>query len=273
MKIKLMMKFIFIMSYLTSQISMSHPADRNFQGSRWIKSPIKQKSIIIGKQGGSSTGGGGYVLNDGFPRLIDFYQITNGTEQLSRMNQMTKTEKITNELALSSNQAISELSVFNSANKIIENWSQVSFSPVFALVPSGDSNNILWHFTEVLPSDSQQIIHTRAIDRIQKTQIRTHAYFQLKPQMSRVDILLTVWNRLPFSDQVGTVIHENLRFTQITLGYQFDDLALQKATAMLLICQPSIQRSQFLLFLLSNKEIEADKQIGSYLELTHDCWK
>ena len=87
----------------------------------------------------------------------------------------------------------------------------------------------------------------------------------------QVNILRPLWNKMGLKSQAGLIIHESLRHVQIGLKREFTEDVLQKATALLVLCEPKPILSRYIQHILNNNSDLAQENFGTYPEILQEC--
>jgi hypothetical protein len=218
--------------------------------------------------GGPDSGGGGVVGQiEGQWILIDFFNIPGASAPLLGIesSQINKPQKASFELKR--NKAIKNSS-FQVATQIFEKWEAVPFDIASVIIHGGLFSPVKWQFVENLNSPLQ---FYRPQSTPEFSKVRTAAYYRNDKNGYTVHIERELWNQLSAENQVGLVVHEGLRHIQLGQKSQFNDETLQKATAIMMLCQPSVKLSQYLYFLIMNQPELAEARFGSFTEVTEKC--
>lgn len=223
------------------------------------------------KQGPESGGGGVVAKINSRLQLIDFYTIAGAPEFLELKYQSTKPSVIDQEQEFSFHRQDQVNNVaFNQVLNVFNTWSLLPYDVIGLTINSAIYNPVIWNFSDqevvapkfYLPSPLRSGVETA-----------TAAYYLKVNRLHRVSISRKIWNELKLQDQVGLLIHESLRHVQIGFSFSFDDEALQKATAIMMVCRPSVKLDQYLFFLLNNRRDLAEQRFEAFEQLTKECWR
>lgn len=190
---------------------------------------------------GPESGGGGGVIFTGArssePRLINFYNLN--SERQSELRQRYSSAEPSQQVSLereSTASLVTKDPAFTLSERLFSGWfNNVLTRAGNIRVTDMIMTPILWTF-----KNSQQSYqnHYRPTHLPNKKTIYTAAYY-LQTERAEVKVVLSIWNRLPLLDQAGLIIHESLRHYQLGLGQYIDDELLQKATVLMLYCEPN----------------------------------
>ncbi len=220
--------------------------------------------------GGSCGGGGGVIYINNQPRLVDFYTIPSSYELLSEKYSSQEPSFIKSALSMTFD---ANTEIKNPALKMVleifRRWSDLPYDSIGLWINTAIFKPV-WNFTDesLLAPPSYRPSPISNDDKIE-----TAAYYLQKENTYNVNISRDIWNLLSIQDQVGLLIHETLRHVQIGFSFGFDDEALQKATAMMMICRPRVKFDQYLFYLLNNRRDLAELKFESFEQLTKECWK
>lgn len=189
---------------------------------------------------------------------MDYFTILDGVDDIPSSVEGTKRNKV----GKLSPTSIKSIPAFATANQIIGRWSTLPYDSMSYMVQTALHSPITWNFVDAevtappfflsdsIPSDSS---------------VEAAAFYHVsKPTNAEVRIKRSVWNELTQNDQAGLLIHETLRQVQIGFGQGFDDQALQRVTAIYLLCQPTSRLNFYMHYVLSNSPQMADKIYGSF---------
>jgi hypothetical protein len=163
----------------------------------------------------------------------------------------------------------SQNSSFKKAQDIFVKWESLPFNTTTSLMSAVMYEPLRWRFVDGLDKKAQYF-QPQFLPK--EVQVRTAAYYQFHGRGNfNINIERLIWNQMSEINQVGLIIHEGLRNLQfINLGF-FDDEALQKATATIILCPPSVKLSQYLMLLTTNQPALAEQRMGSFESVTAHC--
>lgn len=227
---------------------------------------------LIGSAAGPRTGGGGgSVVILGKPRLVDFLNIPESHSYLDKKYKNLTPSFIDSITTLSfESSGFPNDAAFVLAQSTFDQWSRLPYDYIGLLINTGLFKPVSWHFVD---SEMPASDHFRPAALDSTHSIQTTAYYLMKDRAFDVFISRSLWNNLPLADQAGLLIHESLRHIQIGFSLSFDDESLQRATAILMSCRPTITLDQYLFFLLQNRRDLADARFERFEILTKDCGK
>lgn len=219
---------------------------------------------------GTESGGGGHVVYDQSQKayiLADFWQIDkNFIDQnyfLSFKPSHLESELLN--VTLANKEILKEtpqLSAFSVSLHILNQWSQLPFDLISIHIKAAIMAPVIWNFTNAELEAPVNFQSSSTYDPNRK--YLTAAYYQRDKQDYRVQISRPIWNQTKLFTQSGIIIHESLRHIQIGRSENFNEDSLQKATAILTLCQPNITLGQYAYFLMINAADEAEKNMGSF---------
>lgn len=230
--------------------------------------------LAFAKSGGTSAGGGGggvIYINDKL-KLIDFYNTPNTSKYLnlkySSMSPTILKEESYDQSFINKKESNSSIQV---AKEILNQWSSIPYDVAGFYIEQALKSPILkWSFVDSNITEDKN--HFRPFYINPKSKILTAAYYYKESLGSyTVQISRTLWNQLLAYDQTGLIIHETLRHIQIGNNFKFNDESLQKATTLIMTCQPRIKLSQYLYFILNNLNEFAEENIGSFENIIAEC--
>lgn len=225
----------------------------------------------IAQDGPESGGGGGVVYTAAGPRLVDFYNVGGAESYLQNKYAGRSSSQIVAPLRLSFERRDQVTDpAFREVLQVFNSWSEIPFDTIGALIHMAIYKPLIWDFTSGSVSAPASY---RPSQLPPEFSINPAAFYLKRERSFHVRLNLPIWNQLPLPDQTGLLIHETLRHVQIGLSRNFDDEALQKATAMLMLCKPGVKLNQYLFFLLNNRRDLAESRFESYETLTRECWK
>lgn len=214
---------------------------------------------LAAKEGPESGGGGTVVYLNSKPQLIDFYTIDGGAKFLSNRYSESKASflqfptKFDLERGLEYNaKTAAAVPALSRALDIFNEWSLVPFDTLGIRIHGAFYKPTRWSFTRKKISEYQFYRPDVLPENIVTKPVAYYSYSE-QEKIFQVNISLDIWNQLSLQDQVGLLIHETLRHVQIGLGFEFNDKALQRATAVMLVCEPSVKYNQYLFDLLNNR--------------------
>jgi hypothetical protein len=230
------------------------------------------QSVLAGEgsEGPGSGGGGGVIAIESKYYLIDFLNIMTLEELLKISTKPGDFQKQASkrEFTLKRNSEIQNSS-FKKAQDIFAKWQSLPFGLGAPLMDGGFYEPLRWSFVDGLNKTAKyfnpQFLPSEA-------KVATAAYYTNYGRANfTINIERSIWNQMSEMNQVGLIVHEGLRNLQfITLG-SFDDEALQKVTAILILCKPSIKLSQYMMLLTLNQPALAEQRMGSFESVTAHC--
>jgi hypothetical protein len=190
------------------------------------------------KEGPQTGGGGGTVFSSNLSsnEVIDFYNFTNHLNIQSLIGKKFPPVYEHNEE--------SPLVISTHVQSILDNW----------YLPTEHANSSLRKLQGNIDGQSIQFVFVNSVESTNtiyrplglgsQVQIYPTAYYSIADYRfvaGLVQIDKSIWQRMNRVNRLALILHERLRHIQITLGYTFDDEFLQKATVVLLACQPEPQ--------------------------------
>lgn len=252
----------------------------------------------LSSAGPDSGGGGGTVLINNEPILIDFLNIlksediSNELKNISKkLEDISKAENLTDNniscpLAVekrlgATNKPFSfvryskaSCDIFALANNIFIKWETLPFDAVSSTIHGAMFSPLKWQFItkQKLPDLNTAANFYRPSNLPPRLDISAAAYYRVESNNQYiVQIEQNMWDQMSKVNQVGLVVHEALRHLQIGQMARFNDETLQKATALMVLCEPSVMLSQYLLFLISDNVNAVPQNLGSFDTLTSFC--
>lgn len=199
-------------------------------------------------EGHESGGGGGIVLVNNTPLLIDFFNLKITREQLEELYKDSTSSK--RNASLQSHREIlnDRDPAFEQATLLMSTWidsyyKKMNISPSKLIINSMD-----WNFTKAMQFTNS---HYRPSIIPEEKIIHTAAYYYNSTPKREVKVVLGIWNSMSSVDQIGLVLHEMLRNYQLGFKQNINDEILQKSTAMMIYCKPEHKNINYLLSLLS----------------------
>lgn len=220
--------------------------------------------------GPESGGGGGVVYLHREFHLVDYFNIPEAQKILQNRYRSTRPSIVAREFADSfvSKAQISDPAII-AAVDILSQWSNLPYDLMGFAISRALYQPVKWSFTDL----ELQAPHSyRPSQLLSGAQVLTAAYYEKVQQEYKIKISRKIWNQLNIQDQIGLIVHEILRHIQLSRQVHFSDEALQKATALLLICKPSIARSQYLWRLLVDTANATENLNSKFLQQTDQCW-
>lgn len=211
-----------------------------------------------GFAGGESGGGGGVVRLANGPVLMDHFIVVDDASEIRRGNPGVP---VHSPVTLG-RKSIFSVDAFSRADSIIKKWSELRYDSLSNLVQTALHSTVNWSFVDT-EITAPPFYLSPSIP--QESSVEVAAFYQYSgPKSVKVNFRRSIWNELSLEDQSGLVLHETLRQVQIGFGNGFDDEALQRATAIYLLCRPTARLNYYLFYVLSNSPATADKIYGSF---------
>lgn len=180
--------------------------------------------------GSESGGGGGTVLIEDKPILIDYFTIINNVKELPRSQSNPSRitfpkkyfSKIKNEAAIG-------------LQRVLDRWENETSDLIVKDIRKTFIKDINFAFTKgslevpkfyIAPVISQEKVVVAA----------AHGNTPLNIGLVRINV--DVWNKMDLTSQVGLLLHETLRHTQRGQLVGYGDVTLQNLTAMYMLCRP-----------------------------------
>lgn len=222
-------------------------------------------SLIAGTESG---GGGGVVWIHSRPVLMDYFTLIESVEEIPESSLKEASRILEKKPRTISLNAQNESEVFNSnkafaeADNILNRWSKLHFDVMTSMVKMAMTAPLKWKFIdESLSAPSFYL--SEAIPLKSKIDVAAF-YHQEGPSDVEVHLSRPIWNLMDLKGQTGLILHETLRQVQIGFQHGFDDQALQRATAIYLMCEPNGRLNYYMFYVLSNSPEMADKIYGSF---------
>ena len=214
-------------------------------------------------RGTESGGGGGVTLINDSHKLIDFYQLNLNTIKNRKFTASRKPEQLPLEDRLLSRKTNTS---FLLVKDLLDSWLSIPLNLSASVIRGALSPLLKFTFTT---NDLPTFEHYLPLRLSLQKSIKTAAYYSLtKSKMtkssSQVLINIPIWNNMLYTDRMGLLIHEGLRQVQFGLGGSFDERSLQRATALLVYCPPSIELGQYIFYLINNADTLAQKIFGAF---------
>lgn len=252
---------------------------------------IISSAPAISIAGPDSGGGGGVLLINNSLILVDFLNILDDediiTPKKSKYATFLKTllkqakpphlEETPNKIFYFSrgDQAPLKSQAFDIANSYFTNWSKVNYDIAASLIGGSIFYPLKWQFVDQLDLDVVPRFYLPENlpkdNVIQVAAYYTRRTFENAFADYTVQINKSIWWQLSDFNRAGLIVHEVLRQVQIGRGKQFDDETLQKATAIMMFCKPSVILSQYLFFLIQKRSDLAIERFGSFQDITQEC--
>ena len=260
-------------SVLKHQESKPQPILKDFQ----LPNKLGRRQIeqLLKAQGPESGGGGGVVrINDSL-HLVDYFLIPQALPQIQAWHQNpANSSDFMNEasedvIEFSHREQRAENRAFELAFEILEKWANLPFDHLAYLMQGSFQTPLKWLFVD---EDLFSIPSYRPAFLAPQIPIVTAAnYTILQHQLYLVRINRPLWNELALFHQTGLILHEVLRQVQLGKQSYFNDESLQKATAILMLCEPSLKLNQYAHFLTFNAEAVATERLGRFEDVTQNC--
>lgn len=209
--------------------------------------------------GTESGGGGGVVWINSRPVLTDYFTMVDSISEIPIGN-----------IENSSVSDVKSTKAFLESKKILNNWSKFFLDTMPVTVKLAMDSNLRWEFVDTeLKAYSFFLEPTIPADN--KIEAVAYYHFHSASNVS-VKINRSIWDQMDLLGQTGLVIHETLRQVQVGWRHGFDDQALQRATAIYLMCQPTNRLNYYMFYVLNNSPEMADKVYGSFKNFVkHEC--
>lgn len=217
--------------------------------------------------GNESGGGGGVTYGKNGALLVDFLNIdpdfkdSNTYEKwnASRIDKQSKFKiTITRE---NESQVRLWNSAFDLALSTIEKWENQFLDISAGIIHSAFMHPLSWNFA---PHDLTAPDSFLPVPGMQRTNIKIAAYYKNVGKDFSVQISNKIWNDLGIRSQAGLLIHESLRHLQIGWSDNFDEESLQKATALIMLCEPQSSINQYLFYTTQNRADLANSLVGNF---------
>lgn len=184
-------------------------------------------------RGNESAGGGGVWYKQNTPILVDFFNIDSNFEDTSSFREWTASQvEVDFQLSLTRANEYEfreQIPALDLALTIVEKWEQQFLDVTGSHIHSAFMLPMQWNFSYRKLSAPESYL---PLPIIQQSNIKTVAYYE----SATVDIDIQVWNEAGVITQAGTFIHEAFRRMQIGWSNRFDELSLQQATALVMMC-------------------------------------
>jgi len=226
---------------------------------------------------GTESGGGGGVLRRGDaatlldflnldPELLDSDNFEAPQSDRATQSQQANLKSELNFQITDENELLwrTQIPAFDLALKVLRQWDQTQFDAIEA---SGMTafRRIQWRFVNKLLADVP--LHGPLALRPGDS-VELAAYYSVEPTRYTVEVSIPLWNQLDLRGQAGLVLHEALRHVQISYAQRFDDQTLQRATAVLIVCQPTRRLNYFFMHALTlNNSAIATQLYGDFKTL------
>lgn len=151
---------------------------------------------------------------------------------------------------------------FALAIELLEQWAGLPFDTMSYTVFRAMQAPLAWNFVD-------QSLKAPAFFRapgLPASAVTEVAAFYSKGAGSSAEVQIhrPIWNQLELLDQAGLLIHETLRQVQLGYGNGYNDEALQRATAIYLLCRPKGRLNYYMFYVLNNSPERADRIYGSF---------
>ena len=222
--------------------------------------------LSIAHAGTESGGGGGVVWINSNPVLMDYFTMIDSVDELPE-SALNEASRVTKDKILQLNSQ-NETEVYNS-NKafsqlrdILDRWSKLNFNIMSFTIDMATRSPLQWRFTNealnVPPFYLSPSIPAGST-------VEPAAYYQMiTPKEVEIKLNRKIWNQMDLNSQTGLLFHEALRQVQIGFKHGFDDQALQRSTAIYLMCEPTDRLNYYMFYVLNNSPKDADKIYGPF---------
>lgn len=227
-----------------------------------------------GMAGNESGGGGGVTYGSGQPVLVDFLNIDpdfKDTNSYLKWNASRLDEKSSFKIILTRKneaQVRYKNSAFDLALNTIEKWEKQFLDYTAGTIYSAFMSPVSWNFINQDLSAPDSFL---PISNLKRTDIKIAAYYKRADKSEErnfsIQISNKIWNELGIRSQAGLLIHESLRHLQIGWSDHFDEESLQKATALIMLCEPQSSINQYLFYTTQNRSDLANTLVGSFDEI------
>jgi hypothetical protein len=221
---------------------------------------------------GCGGGGGGGFFVGGHFELLDFYNIDPEFKEPKPYKDLPASRVGRASIApfvwASETDMLSADQAYQLAQTILKPWSELPFDIVGTEMAHLFDPPLQWLFVdEVL--NAPPVFIPSALSK--NTKVFIAAYYDSTQMSETVHISRSLWNQMDVYNQSGLLIHEGLRELQIAWGADFSDESLQKATAIVMLCQPSVKLNQYIFYMLQNQQEQAQKAYGDFSAVTVGC--
>lgn len=219
-----------------------------------------------GFAGNSSGGGGGVLYGKAKPVLVDLLNIDPDFEDTdahlkwnsSRLDQSPSKIGLTRN---NESQVRAGNSAFDLALTIIEKWETKFLDITAGTIHTAFMLPLNWTYTEKELSAAESYL---PLPTILRENIKTAAYYDKNDRNYSVQISRKIWNELGIISQAGLLVHETFRHLQIGWSNQFDEESLQKATALIMMCEPHSSINLYLFYVTQNRSDLATLLVGNF---------
>lgn len=241
----------------------------------YLKKSIPQNKFdrILKSQGPESGGGGGVVKINQTWHLVDYFLLPETLPQIQAWDLTVRADRVDAASKeplefYQENQTINN-KAFSLALTILEEWAALPFDRLAALMLGSLQNPLRWAFVD---EELFSFPPYRPPALEPDTPILTAANYTIVPhELFLVRLSRRLWNEMPLYQQTGLIIHEILRQVQFGKQSYFNDESLQKATAIYMLCKPSIKLNQYAFFLTLDSEALAIERLGTFSDITQNC--
>lgn len=223
---------------------------------------------LYAQSGGESGGGGGTIYGKNGPVLVDFLNVNPEFKDTTQYKtwKASRVHQPSQILITRENESLvrEQNSAFDLALSIIEKWESQFLDISAGIIHTAFMSPVSWNFTA---SDLTAPDSFLPVPGMKRTNIKIAAYYKKFGKNFSVQVSNKVWNDLGILSQAGLLIHESLRHQQIGWSDNFDEESLQKATALLMLCEPQSSINQYLFYTTKNRSDLANSLVGSFDEI------
>ena len=222
--------------------------------------------LSIVHAGTESGGGGGVVWINSKPVLMDYFTMIDSLDELpdSSFNEASRisTNKVIQITAKNETDIYNSNKAFSQFKGLLERWSKLHFDIMTFTINIATRSPLKWNFAEgslTVPPFylSPSIPEGSAIEP-------AAFYKMITPKEVEITVNRSIWNQMDINSQTGLLLHEALRQVQIGFKHGFDDQALQRSTAIYLMCEPTDRLNYYMFYVLNNSPKDADKIYGPF---------
>lgn len=226
-----------------------------------VRSQAAVASSVTVARGTESSGGGGVVVLEGGPVLLDHFTLLDDAAKLLPDPRPKSTIPCAGTLPFVVGDGMSSDVAFDEAQAILRDWANLPNDVMSYSVARAMQSPLHWSFTDH-PLEAPAMYLAPSLP---KGKVEVAAFYHYSRETGgQVWLQRLIWNQLLLRDQVGLVLHETLR--QVQLGYKngYDDEALQRATAIYLTCRPVGRLNYYMFYVLNNSPEMADRIYGDF---------
>lgn len=218
-------------------------------------------------EGTGSGGGGGTVLVNSRPVLLDYFHVLKSTDEsdylsLSKLNAIQNPVSFEFKNREKTKDIRNQIPAFDFALSTLEKWQDLPMDTISSTTIGVFMAPLEWSFTNDKLLEPHFFIPPFAPT---ESKVMTAAYYSMTSKGNfSVKIHLPLWNEMNLLNQSGLLIHEALRQMQIGLMSDFSDEALQQATVIYMMCKPKSRLNYYLFYVLMNGPELARKAYGNF---------